>query len=104
MTQYDGSSEAGQQSPTLLQNISGKGIKQISVGVCHCAASAAVLPVKGMSNVAVPKAVPTHFASLREVSCEASYARLMLLNHFSKFISKSWTLFSSKKASIQTCH
>lgn len=79
--------------------MSGKGIKHISAGVCHCAASNATLPVKGVSNISVPAAVPAQFTALRDVSCEAAYARLMLLNYFSKLISKSWALFSVKKVS-----
>lgn len=89
-----------QTTPTLLQSLSGKGIKQISAGVCHCLASDTVPSTKGASNITVPAAIPTQFAALREVSCEAAYARLMLLNHFSKLVSKSWPLFSIKKASI----
>ena len=88
-----------QTTPTLLQSLSGKGIKQISAGVCHCVASTATLPLKGMSNVTVPATVPAQFTALRDLSCEAAYARLMLLNHFSKYISKSWPLFSANKAS-----
>lgn len=76
----------------------------MSAGVYHCAASTTALPAKGVSNITVPAAVPAQYADLREVPCDAIYARLMLLNHFSKLISDSWALFSTKKARhIQRC-
>ena len=72
-------------------------MKQISAGVCHCAASDVALPKKGVSTITVPTAVPAQYTALRELSCQALYGRLLMLNHFSKLLSKTWALFSTMK-------
>ncbi len=93
--QYGTSTSGPQRYPKLIQNVSGKGMKQISAAVRHCVACDTNLPVKGESTITTPSAVPTQYSSLRGLSCDAIYTRLMLLNYFSKLVSKSWTLFST---------
>ena len=48
-----------------------------------------------MSTTVQPAPLPY----LKDVPCNAIYARLMLLNYFSKLISDSWVIFSTKKVS-----
>ena len=87
-------SSSVQSSPKLIEALSGKGLKQVTTGVRHCAASNTTLPVRGVTNIAVPSAVPLQYSALREVPCQAIHARLLLLNHFAKMITTSWRLFS----------
>ena len=93
-SQYGVESSSAQSSPKLIEALSGKGLKQVSTGVRHCAASNTTLPVRGVTNIAIPSAVPSQYSALREVPCQAIHARLLLLNHFAKMITTSWRLFS----------
>ena len=99
LLQFEDRNSTYQRTPILISSLSGKGIRQISAGVHHCAASTTALPVKGVSNIIVPSTVPTQYSDLKDVPCDAIYARLMLLNYFSKLISDSWVIFSTKKVS-----
>ena len=92
--QYGVESSSPQSSPKLIEALSGKGLKQVTAGVRHCAASNTTLPVRGVTNIAIPSAVPSQYSALREVPCQAIHARLLLLNHFAKMITTSWRLFS----------
>ena len=87
-------STSAQASPKLIEALSGKGLKQVTAGVRHCAACNTTLPVRGITNIAVPLTVPSQYSALREIPCQAIHARLLLLNHFARMITMSWRLFS----------
>ena len=93
--QYGTDNAVIERSPKLIPSLSGKGLKQISASVGHAAASDIVLPIKGDCNLKIPFGVPDQYCSLKDISCDAIHARLMLLNHFSKLFSQSWPLLSS---------
>ena len=95
-TQYGVTTSTTQSIPKLMDSLSGKNLQQISAAVRHGAASDSPPPVKGISNLTVPACVPVQYSALRDVPCQSIHARLLLLNHFSKIITTSWRLFSTR--------
>ncbi len=91
--QFGTGSTATHTTPKLMETLVGKGLKQISAGVRHCAASNTVPPVRGTTHIRAPSEVPVQYTALKDVSTAAIYSRMLLLSHFSRAIMSSWKLF-----------
>ena len=73
---------------------------QISAGIRHAVCSDCPLPERGVTSLAVPSSIPAEYSALKEVSCRALHARLLLLNHFAKLMISSWRLFSTQGGKV----
>ncbi len=103
LVQFGTGSTATHTTPKLIEPLIGKGLKQISAGVRHCAASNTLPPVRGTTHVQAPSEVPVQYTALKDVSTAAIYSRMLLLRHFSKTIMSSWKLFHLRaNSSVRT--
>ncbi|XP_064390094.1 probable E3 ubiquitin-protein ligase HERC1 isoform X2 [Halichondria panicea] len=86
-------------TPQLMETLVGKGLKQISAGVRHGAASDTIPPIRGSINIRAPSELPVQYTTLKDISFAAIYSRMLLLSHFSRIMMSSWKLFHLRSGS-----